>query len=340
MSAERTRIGIVGTGGIALVHAKGIEERSPSCELVAACDTNRETLERFCAGRRETARYDDYRRLIEDPGVDAVLVALPHHLHVDVCRAAFAAGKHVLVEKPITRSLDEADAIIDAATCAGRVLMVAHNQRYSPLYRTVCDLIRGGRLGTILSATIDHHQNFDRPKGHWWRSHEMVGGGCVIGSGIHRLDLLNWYLGEPERVYAAGVSEPSRLEAEAIVGAVISYRGGTVANFYCNWAACKPPQSRTAGGESLAVFGTAGTLYVEDRDTLQFAARTKPGEPASFEAIAVASDGASMWEHFAACVRKGEAPLTDGMEARKALEVVTAIYRSMDTGTPVELSPA
>jgi predicted dehydrogenase len=342
MKEAPVRIGIIGTGGIAYTHARGIAEQAPSCELVAACDASEEALDRFCAEHSGTARYEGYRDLLQDRSVEAVLVALPHHLHVEACRAAFAAGKHVLLEKPIARSLDEADAIIEAAAASRRVLMVAHNQRYSPLYRTVRDLVRTDRLGTILSASIDHHQNFDRPEGHWWRSREMVGGGCVIGSGIHRLDLLNWYLGAPERVYAVGVSEPSRLEAEAIVSAVITFQGGVVADFSCNWAACRPPRSRTAGGEGFSIFGASGALYVEEKDTVQLATRGAAGESATVETIEIEAEsaGPSMWEHFALCVRDGATPLTDGASARRALALVAAIYRSMETGGPVDLPSA
>lgn len=351
-------IGIIGTGGIARTHGRGIREQSPSLRLVSASDPDPGARGRFGSLFPDVKLYDDYRKMVDANDLDAVLVAVPHDLHLPICHEVLERGLHVLVEKPIARTTEEADAIIDAARTANRVLMVGHNQRYAKEYRAIREIIDSRRLGRLLSITIDHHQNFDRPPGHWWRSRETVGGGCVIGSGIHRLDLLNWYLGEPAQVFAYAIEEPSRLEAEAVCGALITYASGAVAQFYCNWAVAKPPASRTAGGEGISVFGTDGSLYLEDRDTLLLAVRDSPKGDIEWERIETSSTGAavatgtadgspeggdtdsvgsSMWQHFADCILDGRTPLTDGPTARKALELVLAIYRSADRGEPVDL---
>ncbi len=334
---EPLSIGIVGAGGIARFHARGIKDESPSLSLKAVCDTSEEALKRFCETFSDIDVYADYADMFDDPAVDAVLVALPHHLHLDCCLHALRKGKHVLVEKPIARTLDEADAIIKAAQDSDLVLMVGHNQRYMDVYRTIRYIIEEKRLGDLLSISIDHHQNFDPPEGHWWRFREKVGGGCVIGSGIHRLDLLNWYLGEPEEVFAYGVDEARRLEAEAVCSAVIRYASGAVAQFYCNWAVYKPPPSRTNAGEGISVFGRSGTLYLEDKNTLLIALHGNSRSDVVWETVTPDHRGPSMWEHFAECIKEGTTPLTDGTSARKALELVAAVYRSLDSGAPAKL---
>ena len=174
---KKLAIGIVGTGGIARLHARGIMNESPSLNLAAVCDTDTEALKRFCEKFPGTAVYNDYTDMLADVDIDAVLVALPHHLHVACCLHAFREGKHVLVEKPIARTLDEADAIIAAAREADRVLMVGHNQRYMDAYRTIRTIIEERRLGDLLAIAIDHHQNFDPPEGHWWL-HQTSGDLC------------------------------------------------------------------------------------------------------------------------------------------------------------------
>jgi predicted dehydrogenase len=328
-------VGIIGAGGIAGYHARGIVEDSPSVRLKAVCDSNPAALERFRQIFPDVAAHAEYPRLLADPDIQAVLVLLPHHLHVEVCREAAAAGKHILVEKPIARTLEEADAIIEAAEAAGVTLMVGQNERFFPVYRKVKVLLDESSLGEIFAAHIDHYQNFDRPAGHWWRSKEQVGGGCVIGSGIHRLDLLNWYLGEPEEVFAYAVDDARRLEAEAACMAVLRYRSGAVAEFFCNWGAYKAPPSRICLGEGLSVFGKEGSLYVMDEQTLAVAYPGKEGQRPQIEEVSADDGFPSLWEHFAACIKMRKPPLTDAAVGRKALELVLAIYRSLDTKRPV-----
>lgn len=337
MGSRELALGIIGSGGIARVHARGIRDESPSVRLIAACDVDRGNLDIFCEEFPDLTCYVDYDEMLADESIDAMLIALPHDLHVDCCVKAFAEGKHVLVEKPIARTLAEADVIIQAARDADRMLMVGHNQRFTPSYRTIARLIHDGGLGDLLSVSIDHHQNFDRPAGNWWRSRERVGGGCVIGSGIHRLDLLNWYLGEPKEVFAYGIDESSRLEAEAVCTAVIKYESGAIAQFYCNWAVTKGPRSRTSYGEGVSVFGTTSTLYLEDPETLSVAERKPVRADIEFQTIKADPLDQSLWEHFAQCVFSGETPLTDGSTGRKALELVEAIYGSMESSLPVKL---
>ena len=125
------RIGILGCGGIGWLHANGVRQHPAALRLLAAADANPETLRKFCQDHAVPHGHADYRRVIADPDIDAVIVLLPHFLHEEVCIAALRAGKHVLVEKPIARTVEEADRIIAAAQDAGKVLMVGFNQRYT-----------------------------------------------------------------------------------------------------------------------------------------------------------------------------------------------------------------
>jgi predicted dehydrogenase len=312
-------IGILGTGGIAHAHAHGMLARHDLFRLAAASDAHAESLARFADRYGIAARASDYRRVIDDPAIDAVVVALPHHLHEEACVAAFAAGKHVLVEKPIARTLAEADRIIAAARRAGRCLMVAHNQRYDGRHRRVRRLLDEGALGDVLMARADHYQDF-RPSSPWWRSRELVGGGCVIGSGIHRLDLLRWFLGEPEEVAAQLVFDPARLEGEVACVASLRFAGGRVAEFVCNWA------MNRCGGEDLGVYGSAGSVSVTSHGESELIV-----PPDHQRRVLEPEHGESMHEHFHRCATTGAVPLTSGQDGRATLALVLDVVRAGET---------
>lgn len=337
MERQPLKVGLIGTGGIAWKHARGIRAEQDELALAAACDVRAEALEALADEFDVPQRYASYRDLLAQGDIEAVVVLAPHDLHEEICTAALRAGKHVLVEKPIARRLDEADRMIREADLAERILMVGFNQRYMPIHRRIAWLVGEGVIGEVFAARTDHHQDFARPAGHWWRSREAVGGGCVIGSGIHRLDLLRWYLGEPREVFACHGGDASRLEAEVVVAASIRFAGGAVGDFFCNWGVpyARVSPSERVLGESMTLFGREGVIHTGPREAVLIR-RAVTGDHWEQEPItALPREYESMWKHFARCVRTGDVPETNGPDGRKSLEFVIGIYRSMETGEPV-----
>lgn len=330
------RLGVIGTGGISHMHMRDIRERNAPFDIVAASDTDGTRLAEFAGKYGVCEPYSDYRELLKNAGVDAVLICLPHHLHEEACVAAFAAGKHVLIEKPIARDCAEAEKIIEASQKAGKVLMIGFNERYFPAHAMVKKLLDEDAIGDIVSARTDHFQNFSPPLQSWWRKREMVGGGCVIGSGIHRLDLLRWYLGEADEVFAFEVGMPERLEAEVACAASIRFRSGAIAEFFCNWGV-----HQYHYGETLGLYGRYGLMFCDngslalvtaDREKLRAGIRDS-GTRTQVDLPAVPSQ----MEHFADCILHGRQPLTSGYEGYKSLELVMAIDRSAQLREPVSL---
>ena len=344
MRTEKIQVGIVGMGSIARNrHVAALRAHADQVAIRAICDPDPAALERGCADDPALQRADAYRdarSLLADPAIDAVLLALPNHLHLEGCRQAAAAGKHILLEKPIARTPAEADEVIAAARQAGVMLMVAHSDRYSPVFRETRRLLDEGALGEVIALHVDHYSNYVNPPGGWRRSRELIGGGCVMDTGIHQLDLLSWYLGTPVEVFAYSATDPARLESEVVCTAIFKFTGGAIAEFFCNWAAFRSPPARIRNNEGLSVFGKRGTLYVMDYETLILASPTDdPALPRTRE-IKVDNPGewVVMWGHFIDCLRTGSVPLTNGPESKKAVELVAAIHRSLDSGTPVPLA--
>ena len=269
----------------------------------------------------------DPQLVIDDPELDVIMIGSTHDVHASQCIAAMKAGKHVIVEKPIARNLQEAAAMVEAAERTGKTFMVAMCERFDPHHQYIKQLLEEGQLGKPLSARIDHYQNFNPAPDSWWRSKEKVGGGAVIGSGVHRLDLLRWYFGEPVKVYANGLGNPDRLEADACVHAVITFGSGVVANFSINWSC-----NQFLYGEGVSITGTEGTVVKQD-GLIKLGLRQ---EDNGILKDVCPDWGESMHGHFLRCIETGETPMTGGVEGYKSLQLVRAIYQSMETGEIVD----
>lgn len=320
------RVGLIGCGGITRAHARGYQQLTDQLQVVATCDQNRALAEERAAQLGAERVYTDFEQMLREAPIDAVDICLPHDLHAPVSIAASQAGKHVLVEKPIATTLEDADRMIRAARDADRVLMVALNQRYDPAHQRIHQMIAAGQLGELLCIRIDHHQNLKLPEGHWIRSREKLGGGVLIGSGIHRVDLFRWFGGEVERVSCFSVYRPERMEGEVVATVSARFRSGAVGEITTLWAVRQAPWY-----EGVWVYGTEGSLY-----RLNGLFWDSPDGYKQLE-VPEADSFTEELRHFAQCIQQGRMPLTSGEEARRSLEVVLAAYRSAERGECVSL---
>lgn len=195
------RVGLIGAGLYGEEHAHAIATFD-DIQLVAACRTNVDALHEFTSQYGGTA-YTDYRSLLADPDVDAVVIATPHHLHTEIAVEAAFAGKHILLEKPMAPNLQECTRIIEAARSNGVRLMLGHVNHFVPSYLKAKEILDSGELGEVVlgSSTMSKHWAFEtrRP----WHLDRNQGGGVWMTVGIHALDRLVWLVGHPvERVSA------------------------------------------------------------------------------------------------------------------------------------------
>jgi len=320
------KIGIIGCGGISRAHARGYKNLTELFQVTATCDV----IEANAAdrGRELNAKhiYSDYRKMLKEGDIDAVDICLPHDIHGVISIAAMEAGKHVIVEKPIATTLEEADSMVCAAKKTGMTLMVALNQRYDPIHEKIKQMIDQGALGKLLCIRIDHNQNVSLPEGHWIRSREKLGGGVLIGSGIHRVDLLRWFGGEIKKVANFWAKQPERMEGEVAVVMNTMFESGCIGEVTALWAVRKAPWY-----EGVWVYGTAGSVYRINGlfwDSPEGYIKVDVPEADSFT---------EELRHFGHCILNGNKPLTNGEEARRSLEVVLAAYRSAESGQVIEL---
>lgn len=192
------KIGIIGAGKIVRVRHLPETMMNPHAEVVAICDVV-EARAKEMAQEYDCKAYFDYRQLILDPEIDAVIVAATNTTHAEMTIAALKAGKHVLCEKPMATTLEEARNMLDAAKASGKQLMIAHNQRLEPAHIKAREIIQSGKLGRILSFTAifghpgSEHWAIDG-ENTWFYKSDIAGLGVLGDLAVHKLDLIRFLL--------------------------------------------------------------------------------------------------------------------------------------------------
>lgn len=335
------RIGLVGTQFIGSLYAYSLREIR-GAEIVAVAAPN--TAEAFAARHAIPAWYRDYRSMIEATDLDAVAIAVPNDLHYDVCLAAADRGKHILCEKPLALSLEEADTMIAACRRAGVVLMYGENLLFAPMYRHLRDLARQGEVGPPFLAK--HAQCHGGPYSPWFWDVERAGGGVLLDMGCHSIHTLCWVLGAwPEAVTASlgRFVHADRTLGEDHSSLVLHLPGGRMAIAENSWA-------MPGGEDRLEVYGPGGRLVAD----LERGPTVRSYRAPATETAADASASRGGWryspfreawqfgfpqelQHFVDVIQ-GQAVLESGGEdGRRVLEIICAAYESARTGTRVQL---
>lgn len=328
-AGQPLRTAVIGTGVIGTAHARRLAAGKAGASLAAVVD---EDAARARAIARELGvdAVGSVGDLLARPDVDAVVVAVPSGLHAEIAVPALAAGKHVLLEKPIDVTLDAADRILAAERESGRTLTVASQRRFAPENQFVWRSIRDGLLGKITSATVEvplwrTQEYYD--SGTWRGTLAQDGGGALMNQGVHLVDLMLWLLGEVEEVYAhAGLLAHERIEVEDTITLTARLRSGTLVTFLATTAAFDGRPIR------YAVHGDAGCAVVEAERLVHFACASG-AEPPAFDGPPVDLPAAQLAD-FVTAVRTGQPPLVTGAQARSALAFIEAAYRSARTGAP------
>lgn len=331
------RIGIIGCGIVAHYRVNGLQALKDKVQVVACADVDRARAEKLAAELGASHAFDDYRDLLALDEVQGVDVCLPHHLHLPVTVNAARAKKHVLCEKPIATSLEEADAMIAAAKDNGVTLMVAENYRFFPQVQTAKRLIDEGVIGQPIFLRTFHGGFLGGAyMDTLWRFNaQSVGGGTLIDSGIHYVDMLLYLGGDVESVQAYTATVRKEIfTAEDLAIATCQFRSGALGSIGSSWSV------RPAGEEPLfTIFGTEGSM-VAHADLTVFSDKLpdkKRVYPSERPGVYGATFGYEI-EHFADCIATGQPTLMPGEEGRRDLAFVLAAYESVRTGQRTTIS--
>ncbi|MDP6822079.1 MAG: Gfo/Idh/MocA family oxidoreductase [Dehalococcoidia bacterium] len=206
---DKLRVGFIGTGNVTDMHYLGYKD-NPAVELYSICDTDPELLQRRSTEWGVSRAYLDYRELLADPEVDAVEIITPHHLHAEIGIAAFEAGKHVSMQKPMALTMEECDALIAAAKASGKVLRNFENFRHYPPIVKAKELWESGAVGEPISIRMKvvlgtEGDDWEVPYRRWeWRFDPERGGGgrIMFDYGSHLFAIALMFMGDVDRVYS------------------------------------------------------------------------------------------------------------------------------------------
>jgi len=316
-------LALVGCGRFATFHAHAAR-RLGGAVRIAFASRDLARAEAYRRRFRGFAAFGSYEAAAADPRVDALVVCTPHHLHEAHARLAVERGKAVLLEKPLARTLSEADAILAAADSAGVVMMVGENVHFAPCFVAVRGYVREGAIGAIRQIVVSA-RGYRKPSG-WRNRRAEMGGGLLIDGGIHYLHLLRDWGGPVDEVVA--VSPPNTFpesEGEDTAFLLLRFRSGAVATLMNSVAAPGLRRSQWAW-----LTGTEGSLAVDHRGRALWLRGQRGTRLRAF--VRDRRGLVAQLAEFVAAVREGRAPALRPESARADLALVLAAYRSLETG--------
>ena len=331
-----THIGLIGGGNITQTHARAARA-VPGVEISAIQGTNSEKIARLCREHGGTS-YQDFDAFLKHRPMDLVLIGSPSGLHATQGIAAARQGLHVLTEKPIEINTARADALIEAAKKSNVQLGVIFQDRMKPHIRQLKNWIDQGLLGRPLM--VDARVKWYRPPEYYansrWRGTlALDGGGALINQGVHTVDLLLWLLGDVVRVQARTGTLLHKIEAEDSAAAILEFGNGALGILHATTAAYPGYPRR------VEISGTEGTVILEHDRIIAANLRNTPAavESAALDenqsaSTAVVSDfrgHQAVLEDFLQAIQQNRTPACDGLEGRRSIALVEAIYRAAKT---------
>ena len=330
-------VGLVGAGFVAGLHAAAFRSGCRGAGLARCPRASAASAGRFALKRNIPAYHDDYRRLLEDDAIDIVSVAVPNHLHRDVVVAAASAGKHVICEKPLARTLAEADEMIAACETAGCLLMYAEELCFAPKYVRAKELVDEGALGRVFMVQ-QGEQHFG-PHSDWFWDVERSGGGVLMDMGCHAVEFARWIYDKPA-VETVTAELGTYVHTDRTIGedhaiSTVRFEGNRVGLIETSWA------KRGGMDDRAEIIGSEGVTYI---DLLRGSAILTYSEGGYGYAVEKAPDTRGwtfamfeeMWNygfpqemrHFIECIQHSKEPLETGADGRAVLEILYAMYRA------------
>lgn len=361
MSARKQHIGVIGCGGIAMnKHLPALAKLAARCELVAFCDIDEAKAAKAAAqfGVPGAAVHTDHKKLLATGGLDAVHVLTPNNSHAPITIDAFAAGKHVLVEKPMAATGADALAMVEAAEKSGKNFTVGYQNRWRSEIQTLKGACAAGQLGEIYFAKAHAIRRKAVPTWGVFQDKAKQGGGPLIDIGTHALDLTLWMMDNwrPRLVSGSvfakladqtdgnlwGAWEPKKYEVEDSAFGFIQMANGATVYLEASWILnmIKPREAATT------LCGTRGGAEVLSDGKLVF---NRAAHGALLEETISPDSGAAYFDGVALqagdleardwldVLQRGKEPLVLPRQALVTTQILEAIYRAAASGKPVEL---
>lgn len=353
--APKLRFGVLGAGQISRIACQEIN-RHPSAQVVAASDPHPERLAELATTLGGLRTYPDNEAILGDPELDAVFIATPNAFHATLAQRALEHGKHVIVEKPLATSAAEAEATIQRAERAGRLLSVGMNQRFRADSQRVAALVQTGALGAVYHAKAFWFRRAGIPKlGTWFGKQSLAGGGALYDIGVHLLDLALFAMNQFDPVSVSGqvyttfgsrglgeggwgLSDRAHSDFDVDDGAtaLLRFAGGATLTLDVSWAIHQKEPDRM----NVVLHGTEAGAGLYPGELYRYGA-----EPGVYEIRTLAQTPLSYphenrFHNFIGAVLGTEDLCVSPAQALSVQRILDAIYESSRSGREVVLSPA
>ena len=343
---QRTKVAILGAGFITDIHMESYHRFVPEAEVVAVYARNGEKAKAFAEKYTIPQWYDDIDAILEKSGCEVVDICLPNYLHATTAIKAAEAGKHIIIEKPLAITLEEADSMIEACKKAGVKLMYAEELCFAPKYERVRQMVNEGAIGDIYM--LKQSEKHSGPHTDWFYDIDLAGGGVLMDMGCHAVAWFRWMLKNSKvvSVYAtmSTVLHKQRTKGEDNSVVIIEFENGVTAVAENSWA--------KHGGmdDKCEVYGTEGVIYADLFMGNSAISYSKNGYGYAMEK----ADTTVGWsftvfeeafnqgyphelKHFIECVQQDKQPLVTGEDGRAVLEIIYAAYASAKEGKKILL---
>jgi UDP-N-acetyl-2-amino-2-deoxyglucuronate dehydrogenase len=340
----KLRFGLVGCGSIARKHAHVLHNYLDDAEIGAFVDRDVTRAQEFSQkyGAPAFGSIDDMMRSIGDR-IDVISVLTPSGAHCQNVLELAAYGKPLVVEKPLALRLEDADRMIEACDAHGVRIFVVHQNRYNPPIMAARKALDEGRFGRLVMGTVRLRWMRDQKyyDSESWRGTWEHDGGVFMNQAVHHIDMLTWFMGNVETVRSMATTRLVKIEAEDTGVAVLRFNSGALGVLEAT-TATRPKDLEG----SISILGEKGSVviggfFMNELQTWQFA------EPHPMDQDVFATHGknptdfgANLGEYLrgvVAALQTKRAALVDGLEGRKSLELITAIYESIETNMDVQL---
>ena len=343
---KKTKVAILGAGFIADIHIESYHRFVPEAEIVAVCARNKEKVAAFATRHHVSKWYNDLDEIIRNSDCEVVDICLPNFLHYDAAMKAAAAGKHIIIEKPLAVTLEQADEMIAACKTAGVKLMYAEELCFAPKYERARHMVNEGAVGDIYM--LKQSEKHSGPHSDWFYDINLAGGGVLMDMGCHAIAWFRWMLKntKAKSVYASlsTVLHKGRTKGEDNAVVIVEFENGVTGVAESSWA--------KHGGmdDKSEVHGTGGVIYADLFMGNSSLAYSKSGYGYALEK----ADTTVGWtfpifeeafnqgyphelKHFIECVQQNKEPLVTGEDGRAVLEIIYAAYASAGQGKKIML---
>lgn len=332
--------GLIGCGRIADRHIASLA-KCEKAQLLAVCDIHPERMdeaERLYVSHSGAVsaltKYADPNVMLRDERIQAVVISTHSAVHADLAKAALLAGKHVVLEKPIALSLQEANDIVSLAESQQRLVQVCHQLRYRPVMKRLRELIVSGAMGKLYLGVVSIRLNRSRDyyEAAKWRGTWDLDGGMLLNQGIHLVDLLQWFMGDTKSVYGAMRKGTMPKQTEDVAAGIVTYKNSAIGVIEANTI------SHPGNFDNeISLFGEKGTVCLGGlglNEIRRWSFEDKSLTPCESGGM---NEHLSMYEHFIQALEGKPGMTITASDAKRALETIFALYESARTGQTAKL---